>query len=264
GSTGGSSSTASASVGKVQVLYAGSLLNLMTKDVQGDFDSATGGQFAGEGAGSTKLAGEIAGKVKKADVFVSASTKANSKLLGQKNGNWESWYATFANAPLVLGYNPKSKFVKDLKSKPWNKVVTEPGFRLGATDPKLDPKGKLAAQAMQQGGVPSSTAKVFPETQLIGRLQSGQLDAGFFYSSESADLKIPTVPLGSIKLKATYTISVLNKADNPGGGAAFVKYLLGPQGKQLLRKHGLKLVPYTVTGDKSAVPAPLKSLLGAG
>jgi len=32
---------------------------------------------------------------------------------------------------------------------------------------------------------------VLPEETLVGRLQSGQLDAGFFYSTETSDLKIP-------------------------------------------------------------------------
>ena len=34
----------------------------------------------------------------------------NTGLEGAANGNWVSWYALFATSPLVLGYNPKSKF----------------------------------------------------------------------------------------------------------------------------------------------------------
>ena len=46
-------------------------------------------------------------------MFVSASPAVNATLEGAANGNWVSWYATFATTPLVLGYNPTSKFAAD-------------------------------------------------------------------------------------------------------------------------------------------------------
>jgi molybdate transport system substrate-binding protein len=249
--------------GKVQVLYAGSLANLMEQSVGPAFDQATGGDFQGVGAGSTALVSDIKGKVKQGDVFISASTDANSGLMGASNGDWEDWYATFATAPLVIGYNPQSKFVNDLKTKPWQQVITEPGFRMGSTDPKLDPKGKLAGQALQQAGIPVSKVQVFPEEQLLGRLQAGQLDAGFFYTSEAADGKLATVQLGSdFKLKATYTATVLNNAPNQQGGEAFLQYLFSPQGTAMMKQHGLQLQPITVTGDQTKVPAGLDAALG--
>jgi len=137
-------------------------------------------------------------------VFVSASPAVNLTLAGPTNGSWVSWYVKFATSPLVLGYNPKSTFAADLKTQPWYKVVTKPGFLLGRTDPALDPKGVLAVQAVNATAknekdpsltsVLSSTATVFPEETLVGRLQSGQLDAGFFYAAEAKAAGIPTVP----------------------------------------------------------------------
>jgi ABC-type Fe3+ transport system substrate-binding protein len=58
-------------------------------------------------------------------------------------------------------------------------------------------------------------------------------------------------------------VSVLNKAPDASAGVAFVQYLLGDAGKALLTKHGLQLQPVKVSGDASAVPAELKSVLGA-
>lgn len=257
-------STAITASGPVKVAYAASLANLMEHDVSPAFDKAVGADFQGDAAGSTQLVSEIKGKVKQADVFISASTEANTGLMGAANGGWETWYATFATAPLVIAYNPHSKFAADLKSKPWNQVITESGFKMGSTDPKLDPKGKLAAQALTKDGVASSAVQVFPEEQLVGRLQSGQLDAGFFYSSEAAELNIPTVPLGDVELQATYTVSVLNNAADTDAGVAFVRYLLGDQGKALMAKHGLQLQPVKATGDAGSVPPQLKPLLDAG
>jgi molybdate/tungstate transport system substrate-binding protein len=258
------SAAAITAAGPVKVAYAASLANLMEHDLGPAFDKATGGDFQGTAAGSTQLVSQIKGKVKQADVFISASTDANTGLIGDANGGWESWYAAFATAPLVIAYNPHSKFAADLKSKPWNQVITESGFTMGSTDPKLDPKGKLAAQALAKDDVPTSAVQVFPEEQLVGRLQSGQLDAGFFYSSEAAELGIPTVPLGDVHLQATYTVSVLNKAPDNSAGIAFVHYLLSDAGKALMTKHGLQLQPIKVAGDTAAVPSQLKSQLNAG
>lgn len=254
---------AAAHSGTVKVLYAGSLVNLM-KDVQPGFDKTVGATFQGESGGSDALVNEIKGKVKQADVFVSASTDANKGLIGAANGGWESWYASFASAPLVIGYDPKSKFAHDLKTKPWYDVIKEPGFRMGSTDPKLDPKGKLAAKALQQKGVSTGSVRVFPEEQLLARLSSGNLDAGFFYSSEASEAKLPTVSLGSVHLAAQYTITVLNKAPNPTGGQDFVNYLLGPAGEAVMRAHHLTLQKVAFTGDKSQVPSVLMATVGLG
>ncbi len=268
-SSGGSTATTTSSApsitasGKVQVLYAGSLANLMEHDIGPAFAKATGATYEGTGAGSTALVTQIKGKVRQADVFISASTDANTGLMGAANGGWEDWYATFATAPLVIGYNPNSRFAADIKSKPWQQVITESGFLMGSTDPKLDPKGKLAAQALTMANIPSSAVGVFPEEQLVGRLQAGQLDAGFFYSSEAAEVGIPTIPLGSAyKLKATYTVTVLNNAPNSAGGIAFVRYLFANSGIALMQKHGLRLQPITVTGTKADVPSALDAPLG--
>jgi molybdate/tungstate transport system substrate-binding protein len=263
---GPSSSTAPAitASGPVDVLYAGSLANLMEHDLGPAFNKATGGTFQGTAAGSTALVSDIKGKVKQGDVFISASTDANNGLIGAKNGNWETWYATFATAPLVIGYNPNSKFAADIKSKPWQQVITESGFKMGSTDPKLDPKGKLAATALKTEKIPASAVQVFPEEQLVGRLQAGQLDAGFFYSSEATEVGIPTVTLGSLSLKATYTATVLNNAPNSANADAFIQYLFSPAGIAIMKKHGLQLQPITVTGDKTGVPSDLDTVLGVG
>ena len=132
----------------MNVLYAGFLVTLMQKQVGPGFQTASGYTVTGFSAGSKDLATEIKGKVHQGDVFISASPTVNTTLEGAANGNWVSWYATFATSPLVIGYNANSKFAADLKSKPWYEVITEPGFKLGFTDPKTDPKGVLAAEAL--------------------------------------------------------------------------------------------------------------------
>jgi molybdate/tungstate transport system substrate-binding protein len=272
GASSGGSSGPTAASGPVTVLYAGSLVDLMQKQLGPAFTSADGVQISGISAGSTALATQIKGKVHKGDVFISASPTVNQSLTGSANGNWVSWYGTFATSALVIGYNPKSKFAKAIRTRPWYDVVTEPGFRLGLTDPATDPKGKLAAQALTDTAtkqhlsalstIASDSSDVFPEETLVGRLQAGQLDAGFFYTSEAAAAKIPTVPVTGESLKATYTVTVLNRAPHPGGAAAFVAYLLGANGQATLKQDGFTLIsPPQVTG--SGVPGALQSVLPA-
>jgi molybdate/tungstate transport system substrate-binding protein len=270
---GGTSGAAGGDQRIVRVLYAGSLVSIMEKTMGPAFAKATGDQYQGYGAGSSQIANELQGKIRQGDVFISADPAVDTKLMGP-NG-FVSWYTTFARSPLVLAYSPGSKFADQLKTKPWYEVVTQPGFRLGSTDPKLDPKGKLAAQAIQQiakdqnqPGMAEQINRnltVFPETDLVGRLQAGQLDAGFFYSIESADLGDPTASLAPINLAAQYTVTVLNQAVNPAGGEAFVKYLLGDQGMTTLKEHGFQLIqPPKVSGNQASAPKDLQSVVGAG
>jgi len=270
--TAGSATTVARGSGPVDVLYAGSLVNTMEKQIGPGFNSATGYTFTGFGAGSTALAAQIKGKVRAGDVFISASPTVNASLQGAANGNWVSWYGTFATSPLVLGYNPHSRFANDLKTKPWYQVITEPGFLIGRTDPATDPKGKLTVTALQDASktynnpalaaLATKSSSVFAEETLVGRLQAGQLDAGFFYTSETTAASIPTIPLTGLDLKATYTVTVLNNAPHQAGAEAFVKYLLGPAGQAVLKQDGFQLVqPYTVSG--TGIPPSLSSVLPA-
>ena len=257
--------------GPVDVLYAGSLVDLMEHAVGPAFDGATGYTFSGYAGGSDALAAEIRGRTQLADVFVSASPKVNATLEGPTNGHWVSWYAAFATSPLVLGYNPRSAFAARLRSRPWYEVVTAPGFLLGRTDPATDPKGALAVEALEGAAAAhrlpalrtaaAGTAGVFPEETLVGRLQSGQLDAGFFYAAEAAAAGIPTVPLTGVRLGATYTVTALDRAPHAKAARAFLAYLLGRQGRTVLLRHGLSPVAPPAVAGARHVPKDLRATL---
>jgi molybdate/tungstate transport system substrate-binding protein len=262
----------------VNVLYAGSLVNLMERSVGPAFEKETGLQFRGYAAGSNKIANEIKGKLRRGDVFISASPKVNTSLMGAANGDHVSWYVNFAESPLMIGYNPKSKFAADFKTKRWDQVLQEPGIRIGRTDPKLDPKGAFtvemvtkAADLYRQSDLVQKTlgdtenpAQVLPEETLVGRLQSGQLDAGFFYSTETSDLKIPAIhPAPELQAKASYTLTILNDAQNSAGAARFVNFLLSAKGRALLAEHGVDVVKPVVTGSTEAIPSSVQAVIDA-
>ena len=300
GGTGGSTNK-----GHISVLYAGSLVNLMEKKVGPAFQQATGYGYQGEGKGSTALANEIKGKLRTPDVFISADPAVDQTLMGPANGNYVAWYATFTRTSMVIGYNPSSKFAADLQaaangSKPWYQVLAEPGLRLGRTDPLLDPKGvrtlyvmQLAEQYYQQPGLSQqilgdteNVNQIFPEEELVARLGSGQLDAGFFYLNEVKDQNLPfiTLPdqinlsdpsLNSAYAQASYTntqtgkkavggaivytITIPSTSKNQAGAIAFVNFILSAQGQAFFTQDGLLQTTPMLSGDAAAVPAQLKS-----
>jgi molybdate/tungstate transport system substrate-binding protein len=257
--------------GPVDVLSAGSLQDLLQQQVAPAFQEATGYTLNNTSMGSDAIASGIKGGTLQGDVFISASPAVNKTLEGSANGNWVLWYASFGSSPLVLGYNPSSKFAGDLRTKPWYDVIDQPGFLIGRTDPTTDPKGVLAVTALDQAAkahdipalkaIATSTSNVYPETSLVGQLQAGQLDAGFFYGVEAAAADIKTVPLSGTKLAGVYTITILNRAPHEAAARAFVAFLLGKGGSNILAKNGIvAITPPKVTG-RSTVPKDLKELL---
>ncbi len=265
-----------AGTGTVSVLYAGSLVNLMEFALGPAFNAATGYRFEGVAGGSAAIAHEIKDKLRRADVFISANPQVNTLLMGRDNGDWVRWYVTFAASALVVGYNARSTFAAQFKSRPWYDIMAAPGFRLGRTDPVLDPKGRLTLELIDRAarhyrrpdlpqavlGAPDNPAQIFPEETLVGRLQTGQLDAGFFYTIEAAEARIPYITLPpAITLTAEYTVTILRAAPNRPGALAFARFLLGPQGRTVLAQHGLDVLPPRVGGDAAAVPPDLMTPL---
>jgi molybdate/tungstate transport system substrate-binding protein len=257
----------------VKALFAGSLVAYMEHNFRPSFERASGYGFQGFGGGSTELANEIKGGVRQGDVFLSAAATADHALEGASNGGWVSWYTSFMATPLELAYNPQSSFGHQIRSgKPWYQVLTEPGIRVGRTDPKLDPKGVLTSEAIATAAKrlhdpalrsAESHFETFPETSLVGRMQAGQLDAGFFYAVEAKTAKLATVPLTPVYKYAEYTVTILNHASNPTGAAALIRYLLSKARTYTLNKNGLNPTKPRFAGSRSAVPAGLRATVGA-
>ncbi|HVU67015.1 MAG TPA: extracellular solute-binding protein [Ktedonobacteraceae bacterium] len=296
--------TAAKGSGTVQVMYAASLVNVMENEVKTAFHQDTGYTFEGEGKGSLALANEIKGHLHRPDVFISASPGVNTQLMGSANGNFVSWYLNFARSEMVIGYSKQSRFAADFQaaangSKSWYEVLEEPGLRLGRTDPLLDPKGQATLYLMQLAetyykqpglqakilGADENTAQIFPEEGLVTRLDTGQLDAGFFYLSEAKQGNISFISLPeqinlgnpalastysaahwtNPKTKATskgapivYTITIPSTTQNQAGATAFVAFLLSSQGQAILQGAGLSTTPFKLTGDSGSLPAALQ------
>ncbi len=254
--------------GVVDVLYAGSLVPFVQQTLGPRFAQATGCRLVGYPGGSIELASQAASGVRRADVLVSASPAADVRLRDAGPASTR-WYVSIARVPLVLGYNPHSRFAAALRSRPWYAVVTSPGFLLGRTDPALDPKGALSVDALRTAAretgrrgldqLATQTTGVFPEETLLGRLAAGQLDAGFFYADEARDAGIPTVSLSPVSLSTTFTVTILGGAPHPGAALAFVRFLLGAAGRRMLAGDGFAVLsPPHLHG--SGYPAAVASM----
>jgi molybdate/tungstate transport system substrate-binding protein len=245
----------------------------MTKLAPG-FKRATGYTLVDVSHGSKALATDIKNGIYVADVFVSASPAVNRTLEGARNGNWVSWYASFASSPEVLAYYPKSRFATALRTQPWYKVISESGFRLGRTDPSLDPGGVLAEDALTSTAkrhpryagtlrkLATESSDVYEEDTEQADVQSGQVDASFMYEADANSQRSPFVKLTGTNLSGRYTITQVKRAPDSAAAQAFIRYLLGPKGRAALKADKFNVVsPPAVTG--SGVPAALKSLFAS-
>lgn len=287
---------------QVSVLYAGSLGNLMEVDVGPAFSRATGYKYQGEAKGSLLSANLIKEKLRTPDVFISADPKVNQRLMGNENGDLVRWYATIFGNEMVLGYNPESRFAAELKQIGTNdtrlyEILQEKGFRLGRGDPELEPKGyrtlflfDLAERYYQLPGLAQKILNnaehpmlIFPEEQLVARLEAGQLDAGVFYRNETAEHHLPYIAfprdlnlsepnLDSYYSGATYispqgtkytgsaivySVTIPENARNREGAAALIGFLLSGEGRKIIENHSLTIIPPLVSGDRDATPAKL-------
>lgn len=298
------SSTGNVPGSTVEVAYAGSLTRVMEDRVQPRFEAFCHCSVQGEARGSMALANLIKDGIRRPDVFISADPAADEALAGPGNGDRVSWWVDLATTQLVIGWDPKSRYAPDFLAaqqgrRGWQSVLREPGLRLGRTDPNLDPKGyrtlwlfELADRRADcardcPGQAILAGSQVFPEEEMVARLQTGGLDAAVLYQVEAVTAHLPYLKLppainqGDPALAADYarvsfttpqgltihgtpilyTITVPNGARNRAGALAFVRFLLGQEGQQALQSTGVDAVKHLAEGPEP-LPAQLHNLAG--
>lgn len=235
----GSPPAATARSGTADVAYAGSLELLNEKVIGPAFARTSGFHYQGRGGGSIGLSKEIAAGELSPGVFESIGSGPIESL----GPHLAKWYVQVAASPIVVAYNPHSRFAPRLSAVARGKaplselfaVMAEPGFHLGRTNPATDPQGQafaemvqLAGQRMNLGpasserilGSVSNSSQIYSETALEARLQAGQLDAASAFLSQAVQLRLPYVALpaainfGSPSLAKAYAQATLDL----GGG----------------------------------------------
>ena len=233
------SSSGGAAHGTANVGYAGSLVGLVQTTLQPAFEKATGDSFVGKGEGSTALAKAILDDELSPGAFVAVGRKAIKSLWPSRS----HFVLTLATDPLVVAYSPNSRYAAQLNAirsgaKPLSSLFTlfeRRGFRLGRSDPNLDPQGgffmlmfQLATKKLHlPAGTAAkilgtsasnpigSTSQIFDETALPTDIASGTVDAGSEFLTEAKQFKLnyitlpPTLNFGDPAKAALYgTVSL--------------------------------------------------------
>jgi|HubBroStandDraft_2_1064218.scaffolds.fasta_scaffold28317_3 molybdate/tungstate transport system substrate-binding protein len=258
------STAAAQATATVSVLYAGSLVTTMEGPIKAAL-TAGGIDFQGQGAGSKMLANLIASGVKSPDVFISVDPNL-VRGLGTKVAS----ASTFASTTLGIGWSNDSRkatLFADVAAgkKTMLQALQTPGLVIGRTDPKLDPKGVYTVQAMTmlagaRGaksilGDDENGAQIFPEEDLLARIDTGQADVGFFYKTEATARGLHFVPLpgaAAMSDKITYTIAIMRAARHPSQAKAFEQFMLIGEGKTILEKAGIEYL----SSPRVIVPTP--------
>lgn len=240
--------------------YAGSLVTPMEGPIKAALAQRTGLTLEGEGKGSKALANLIRDGVRHPDVFISADRSLVDALAAR---GLVARSETFGSAELGLGYTDGSRLRTKLdalcaptcataSARAILEILATPGIRIARTDPKLDPKGERTVRAMQlldpQHGMqalgePENPAQIFPEEDLLVRLESGNADVGFVYSTEARARHLHFVPLpgkASLSDEITYTLAILNGAPHPEAARTFAAFVTHGDGRAILEAAGVR------------------------
>lgn len=256
------------------VASAGSLQLLMDKYLGPPFISQTGDEYENESMGSLGLAQEIVAGEITPNIFIPIGA-APISLLEPK---FTTWAVQFAASPLVVAYYPKGPHAPELKKISEGKLpikdlftlMATPGFKLGRTDPALDPQGQgfiemvhlaekylgvsAATATADLGGSNGSSSQIFSETALEPTLQAGELDAASAYLPQAVQLGLPYVALPD----------TINFGD-PQDASIYATASLTLSTGQVVRGSLLDLeaAVLKVGGDSAAGTAFVKFLLGS-
>jgi len=235
----------------VDVLYAASLVTPMQGPVA-DALRAAGTQLLGEPGGSKKLANFIASGVRSPDVFISADPSIVAGLDGVGSST------VFARTSIGIAWSPKSRYNSLFQRVAAGKVslfqaLSAAGLKLGRTDPQLDPKGVLTVRAIkaiagatverQLLGEDENPNQIFPEEDLLARVDTGEIDVGFFYHIEAVSRGYPYVSLPpSPASQVSYALAIMKNAPHPQAAQTFATFILKGKGRDILQRAGLDYV----------------------
>ncbi|HET9095966.1 MAG TPA: substrate-binding domain-containing protein [Candidatus Baltobacteraceae bacterium] len=239
----------------VQVVYAGSLVATMEGPLKTALNRDAGLHLSGEAKGSRALANLIVAGLRTPDVFISADPALLVKL---NASHLVKGYVVFGSARMVVAYSEKSPHRALFERAAAGKlsildVLGNPAVRVGRTDPQLDPKGARTIQVLRLLGAHfhdaakaraiEAKAGTFPEEDLAVRVESGELDAGFFYSTETPGRDLRTIELpadSNLSHSIAYALAVMNAAPNPRGARIFANFVLHGAGQGILQKAGVR------------------------
>ena len=250
-STGAASGAASANAsggaqkatGKVTVLAAASLQNAFEEIEKTVEKDNPGLDVSFDFQGSQDLVSSLAGG-NSADVLATANNSTMKTAADQKLVGDQTEFATNVLTLIVPKGNPKKITGLDSSLDGANLVICAPEVPCGEATKKL-----AAAQGVTLNPV-SEEQKV---TDVRGKVESGEADAGIVYTTDAAAAKDKAdkidIPDGGVVNH--YPIAQTAKPENPAGAQAFIDAVTGKAGQEILAKHGFGK-PGSTTASASA------------
>ena len=253
-STGAATGAASASgssapqkaTGKVTVLAAASLQKAFEEIEKTVEKDNPGLDVTFDFQGSQDLVASLAGG-DSADVLATANNSTMKTAADQKLVGSQTEFATNVLTLIVPKGNPKKITGLDSSLDGANLVICAPEVPCGEATKKL---------AEAQGITLNPVSEEQKVTDVRGKVESGEADAGIVYTTDAAAAKDKTdkidIPDGGVVNH--YPIAPTAKPENPAGAQVFIDAVTGKVGQDILAKHGF--------GKPGSAPAGASSSAG--
>ena len=256
----------------LSVAYAGSMGALMDQGISPVWRRDFHVDLEGRGQGALGLAHLIVGDAIRPDIFISITRDPMDIVL---RAGYAGEAVAIASTALVIAYSPRGRIPDLFARTSWWRALEAPDMRFGRTDPRTDPQGlnvifmmKLAERFYGQPGLARrilgpwiNSRQIFPEPEVMARLQAGELDAASAYKTQPAALGLPFVKLpaavnlgdaayarsyGEVSvaldkkvyrpLPLVFYAAVLKGSRRPHVARAFIHWLRGAAGQAILRR----------------------------
>ena len=236
----GASGAPQKATGKVTVLAAASLQKAFEEIEKTVEKDNPGLDVTFDFQGSQDLVASLAGG-DSADVLATANNSTMKTAAEQKLVGNQTEFATNVLTLIVPKGNPKKITGLDSSLDGANLVICAPEVPCGEATKKL---------AEAQGITLNPVSEEQKVTDVRGKVESGEADAGIVYTTDAAAAKDKTdkidIPDGGVVNH--YPIAPTAKPENPAGAQAFIDAVTGKAGQEILAKHGFGKPGSTTAG----------------
>ena len=191
-----------------------------------------------------------------ADVLATANNSTMKTAADQKLVGNQTEFATNVLTLIVPKGNPKKITGLDSSLDGANLVICAPEVPCGEATKKL---------AEAQGITLNPVSEEQKVTDVRGKVESGEADAGIVYTTDAAAAKDKAdkidIPDGGVVNH--YPIAPTAKPENPAGAQVFIDAVTGKAGQEILAKHGFGK-PGSSTAGASAGASPSAGASAAG
>lgn len=300
GSPASDSSSQASLQGTLTVFGAGTLSTPFGAEIQAFTKADPGVTVHSQFGASGDMVKDVTQVGQSADVLGVADYSLIPKLMSDPSKPHATWYLGFVSNQITLAYTSHSKGAGQLTPANWYKLVSQPGVRIGRSNPAADPSGYQFLQMLQlaQGyyhdpGLAAAVLRNSPdssvaetETSLIAALQSGQIDYLAIYKTNALEqhLKYIALPaqinlsdqsmaasyakvfvdagsLGNKQAKPIiYGLTIPSNAPDQALARKFIAFVLSAQGQQIMAANGFVVISPALASSHGKVPAALRSL----